>query len=328
MAEEIIYPYNFGRHAVDLQVEEVLLDGDPAERIIDPVTHTAGLRGIENWNEARFRVRATVNPERLQTLFPEEELSAPPQKMLIAFQCYDSKWRDGVNLEAVEAGIWEGEIAVRRRDVLGVVHASAYLVRTARGRSNGGRFASEAYVRVADSREWKIVLDKQVAPPGGYLDVRWADFATYDYVKLNSHPDLVYYLDYDRNPPRLWVNEGITGLRAVLSSEATRGLRAAIRDVVFGSIAQSVWFSLAVNSLLSIPAEAEEPELDWQQSVLQQFRQYLIPHVPDPVEAVRDPGQAPTLVDTLGAAVQTMRPLHQHVARLLVAAAGEEEQDA
>lgn len=179
-------------------------------------------------------------------------------------------------------------------------------------------YATSRHMRLASSPEWQVVFDVSPSLPGGYLDVRWENFAECEtYTKLRQNPDFVYYFDFESSPPRLFLNEGVSGLREVLEHQGHRGPVAAIREVIFGFLAHIGWLSLATNALLSIPDEMEEPEEEWQQTVLESLRSSFEGQVHSLAEAVRDPAQAATLTEVLGLAVQRRESLRQATEKML-----------
>lgn len=316
MAERLFFPYRFAGHAVDVAVTEVRLDGKQADQLVDADARAVILRDIEHWNEAVVRLRATIAPDRLKSLFPEDEREDPPCRMLLVAHCDATRWRDGVVLQPTGLhGTWEGVVTVSRRRVRGALLASVMLIRDEAREAPLAPFGSKAHIRLANSAEWRISFDRQATPPGGFMNIQWDDFANSKSSKRKNHSTLLYYFDLEGDDPTLYLNEGIAGLKEVLSSEATRGKAAAVREIVFSAIAQSVWLAMATESLLAIQPGMDDPDKQWQRNVLTTIRPLL--GTIDPVSSIRNPNDASTLVEALATAVQTHEPLKQSVQKLL-----------
>jgi hypothetical protein len=315
MAEQTFFPYRFAGHVCDLLISGLEVDGKPQDTMINPLARTVLLRTMESWTSATVSVVATVPVERLLALFPEDERENPPCAMLIAVRCDATRWREGFTLAPTTSGTWGGNFQLDHRRIRGHVQVTAYLVRT-QSRVAIAPFASTAHVRIADSASWTISVDREATPPGGYLNVQWDDFANSDSSTRKNHPALLYHLDLEGSTPVLWLNEGIAGLKDVLSSEGTRGRVAAVRDVVFSLIANTVWLGLTVSSLLASQDASEGGAERWQQNVLNTIAP-LLSSIPDPVDAIRNASAAQTLIEALLIAVQGQEPVSAAVAKLL-----------
>lgn len=315
MAEQTFFPYRFAGHVADLLIRDVDIDGQQQNTFINPLARTVALRTLDAWTSGTFSVEATVPIERLLALFPEDERGNPPCAMLLAVRCDATRWREGITLTPSGPGIWRGTFQLDRRRIRGHVQVSAYLVRT-QSRALVPPFAGTAHVRVADSASWSVSVDREASPPGGYLNVQWDDFANSGSTTRKNHPTLLYHLDLEGNAPILWLNEGITGLKDVLSTEGTRGRVAAVRDVVFSLIANTVWMGLTVSSLLASRDPNEGGPERWQQNVLSTITP-LLTTIDDPVESFADPSATQTLVEALLIAVQNQEPVAAAVSKLL-----------
>lgn len=318
MAEKLFFPYRFLDHAIHVDVTAVYVDGHLTDRVVDTGARTVVLRGVQDWSEAVFRIRATLSPDRLARLFPEDEREAPPCRMMLVVHCDATRWRDGVTLYPTRnPGEWEGSIAVRRGGVRGAILAKAILVRAEDRKGVAPSFGVTANIRLADSAEWRFSFDRQATPPGGFMNTMWDNFSTSKSLKRRSHASLLYYLDLeeDESGPILYLNEGIEGLKEVLSNEATRGKAAAVRDIVFSAIAQSVWLAMTTESLLAVEQGADEPPKQWQRQVIATFKPLL--GSIDAVQAIRNSEEVTGLIESLATAVQTHEPLRSSVVKLM-----------
>lgn len=320
MPEKVLFPYRFKQGAVSLTVLKARVDGEDAEQYVDSPAHRVVLRSLDSWSRAVLGLHAEISPDKRAELYPDQERQSPPDELRVVMQCRATRWRSSMALQwSEESSAWEGEVELHNDLVRDNLSLHAVLVRTASMEEEAPRgYASSRHMRLATSPEWQVAFDASPSLPGGYLDVRWENFGEcQDYAKLRQNPDLVYYVDFESSPPRLFLNEGVAGLREVLEHQGQRGPLAAIREVLFGFIAQIGWLSLATNSLLSIPEGMEDPEEEWQQTVLDSLRSSFEGHVHNLAEAVRDPAQAATLTETLGVAVQRREALRQPTEKML-----------
>lgn len=312
-------PYRFDKEELNLKIVGVNVGGGPLGNRINEDKLTVELQDQKEWSEGEVRLEARVHEQAEENLIPEDERISPPWKIDAVLFCREAKWRHCVSLDCGEDGIWKGVIPLRRSELSGTLAVKAFLIRTHDRQDPAHGFASKANVRLASSKEWKIYADDPQTPPGEYLEVEWIDFAESDKDRIKDFASHIYYLDFGENPPVLYLNSGIAGLKDALESRATRGVPAAVRDVLFDSIAQSVWIAVAMNAVLSARDEnGEEQALDdWQKNVLRKFETKLMGRFQNITRAARNPNEAPALLEEIISAVQGQVDMKKSTNKLL-----------
>ncbi len=258
---ERFLPYGYARSALACRVERVALDGHAVESGIDGERHLIELEQTE-WRRLSIEGRVDV-PQEAMDAFPEDERGAPPAQLFLVARCARTRLRRAFTAGA--SGAFHLELS--HDDVDGALELVPFLTRSTSRQSVPG-FASRAGERVASGRAWEIRITPLREPAGKFLDVRYQRFG--DDPLLSAVADTLYSLEHERDSPILWINADHEKIVAVLGDRGTRGPRARIREVVFDSIAQSVWTQLFVRAALHL-ADMGELAYEWEDSTLREL---------------------------------------------------------
>lgn len=305
-------PYRFADEALTLSVTDVTLGDKPFVNRIEANKRVVELQDRTDWTEGTVHLEARLPEGAAGELLPEDERGEPPWRIDAVLSCREAKWRDALTLDPPErsGSPWCGELTLHREALRGTLSVRAFLVRT-RDRPSRPEpgFASNAGARLASSPGWKLYTDDPQAPPGEYLDIEWIDFA--EELNKDSTQDIerhVYHLDFDVTPPKLYLNKRVSGLKEALDARGSHGLPPTVREVLFDSIAQTAWMTLAVSALLSAGSDDDEGDgetaLDgWQKNVLKTFSNRLS-QFDDLPGSLRDPSSVQPALQALAASVQ------------------------
>ena len=301
-------PYRFEEQGLVARVARCVLDQRPAGIAADRERHLLDL-STQRFTRAEIELAVTVPPEVLRAVVPADEHARPPVQVLALVSCGASRSRRAVQLAAElhGAGAYSGTIAIERADVTGAVEVTAMLVRALDG-ADGAGWAARTGERLASSRTWEIRVDASQAPRGEYLDIRYEDFAKVGPPQFPV-PAALYQLECESEAPILWLNTGSTRLANALSSDASIGRIARVRDATFDRIIAAVWARLFLRAMSNL-GRTGEPTWPWQIAVLQQWLPRLYAGDPDHesrVESLRREladGDADAVIARLDLAIQ------------------------
>lgn len=312
LKKALFYPYAFAEEELNIEILDAIVDSNSFSDRINLQTLALNLQDISDWKTASLKVRITLPDNAAERLLPVKERSSPPWRALVSLSCERTRWRRGYPLSMEgDKATWEGSLEIERQLLRDTVKIRAYLVRTASGSVIDPEFADRKGTRLASSPQWELQIDHTRLPPGNYLDVRWENFNTSDHPVRVRTPTLLYYLDFTDAIPVLWLNEGIDDLKPVLMSLGTVGSRAAVRNILFDSIAQSVWVGLVMHAATAAGDDESEPPEEWQRGILLQFAPLVYSDcsrelaVEQLISAAKDREQIPTLIELILVAVQS-----------------------
>jgi len=318
---EVFLPYNFEPFGLTLVPVRCLLDGARSVDLLDPTKHLVDVA------EARFaqlqlELRVTFDRDLLGRIFPPSETTSSPGRILIVARCPATRLRRAFMVTAgpLAATDYTSVVELSRAELRGSVELLAVLVRAAgRSRQPDG-FACAAGTKLASARSWELRIDSPRATAGLYLEIRFVSFQTSPPPQC-LWPGNLYLLQVGESPV-LYLNSDHDAVCAVLNTKATSGERAALREVFFDQISQSVWTRLFLAAASSMD-ESGEADFDWQQAVLEQFLPALYPDRADHesrVEALEEDLAASQnreeLLGRLDGILQTRLELPTHMTRL------------
>ena len=172
--------------------------------------------------------------------------------------------------------------------------------------------------RLASSKPWAINIDERSSPLGKSIRVEWINFKKDP--RFENFPLNVYYIDFSDSIPVLYLNEAIDDLKVVLNSTGYTGIRAAVRESIFRSIAQPVWLSLVLTAV-NDKYDDEDDRPEWQRSVIDQFAPLVIPTATDEDTAIQsfiDLGNSPDVfLPKIISAIQSSIEIDRSTSRLL-----------
>jgi hypothetical protein len=273
-------PYRFSEYGIDVMPVRCVLDGERTIALApDADRHLLDL-SAHRFMTARLSIQATVTPAILAAVFPPAELPGPPACLALLVRCPPTRLRLAVPVSAapLQPTTYTATIDLDRANLAGSVELSAAIVRD-HARVREDDFADFAGARVADARPWELRIDAARPVHGQYLDIRFQDFRASGLDQF-PHPDALYQLDCASEAPILWLNDAHPRLCTALTSTASVGRVARLRDVVFERLEHAVWTRLVARAFHDV-SRLGEPAFEWQEPVLRLWLPRLYPTVGD-----------------------------------------------
>lgn len=311
MSRAEFYPYPIAEGALHLtcRVED--------ERVAAE-DHRLLLQGIDDSDTATVHLELSMDDGVIDRVVSPDERDDPPVKVLVLVQSLPSRTREAVELNESE-GVWSGTATLVKSALYEAVSLEPVLARTKSGTDEA--FATHAGARIASGAPTHVEIDEPPVTPGGYLEVKWDDFAKSEDPRRKVNPDLLYVLDTDADPPMLWLNSGThEDFKPVMHASGPRGRNMRVRDAMYDTIVSQAWTSLVsivITRLATAMAEEEnvdaalEALTEWETRVLHYWAPSLEPEAGSKGEAVRDVAEDAAsrdlmldLQDRLGMAVQ------------------------
>ena len=271
MPETVFLPYKHASQALEVSFEGICLDGEAVSVSdwVDSGHLSINLAISDSWEKAEFDIQVKdTNDQVSEALLPGESLDHDVS-VVVATRNKMSRLRSGVSLLRQGDG-WAGTFELSRAEQFGVARLQVFAVR---GRDGEGDPVGKAWRRgeqISDSESWSVYTDEKLQMPGGAIANEWRDFSADESPEeLRNRKDCSWHLDLsDSSRPRLYLNEGIAGLRKLLESDASKGKTAYLRESLVGSILQPVLQSLAVNIIADGEYASFEEMDDWQQKFM------------------------------------------------------------
>lgn len=245
-----------------------------------------------------LRVIVTVPEDAAARVLPESEREEPPMDLVLTLRSTTSRRRDALSF-TYQPGETRHELVLDADVWSGVVDVDASLVRNRHADDARGPWARDAHMVLGRAPQVRIDVDEPPRPPGESLEIKWADFATSPLAALNRHPDHLFALRESPagDAPVLYLNQGVEGAVATLTSTGATGHKARTRDAVFQTIAHQVWSSVVSSSLCELkdnaltddaitPDDALDQLAPWMRAVIEQWAPWLFPDT-DQIEAMQ-----------------------------------------
>jgi hypothetical protein len=278
------FPYAHANGAIECSWR---LSGAEFERT--PSGHLRLAEDLSLGRALHLSVEARVAPAAFSVVFPEDERTHPPARLLLVVRSASSRLRRGVDLTRVDTDKYVGETDLRCSDISGFLEASVFLIRSA-ARGSTRSFATHTGAILAESPSLVIELEEPRFPPGGHLDVAFENFATSTNPVRRAHPRQLFAIDTEGDAPKIWLNEGVRQLAAVLTTRARRGSIRRVRDATYETIVTQAWTSLIGTAFGNLAValghdveyqEALESLEEWQRSTLTFWAPKLYPGLDD-----------------------------------------------
>lgn len=246
MPEALFMPYRHADAALELKPVGIQLDDTAIdiEKVVDHESKTINLAAIDDWAVAKIAIEVSDPNEQLDGVIADGEKISDAIHLHVLTRCARARFRSGRRLQHTGDRIWAGELQVKRENVFGSAALATFAIR-GKDTSKVNDLASRAGERVADAESWTLYADDKVTMPGGAIDNEWRHFAEDPDPELKSRSDCAWFLDLrNSDRPKLFLNEGIPGLRPALEVEQRIGKAARVRDVLAHSILQPVLVQL------------------------------------------------------------------------------------
>jgi len=277
MPESIFMPYRFAEGALELKTVGLEIDGQPFElaRVLHQDVKVIDLSALDSWSEAELAVEVTDPNDQLTNVVASGEDVLDCLKLHSLIRCRKSRFRSAISLTADAGRKWTGSVSFARADCLGNVQLQSVALRNCL-QTESDAVANREGQRTADSELWTISIDESSTLPGGAINNEWRNFSEADDEELRSRADCGWFLDLRQvDKPKLWLNEGIEGLKNALVVEQKIGQSARLRDALTHSILQPVITQLVLSILKNGDGCAFEELEHYQQSVLLHFANHI-----------------------------------------------------
>jgi hypothetical protein len=260
----VFFPYDYLDEEILITKIECSAVGIEQAGTIDVDQHRISLaKSINALDKMSLHLEMNITKNSFHKVLHQSE-NISNYGAILVIHCKGSRYRKGISLSLVENSeniITTADIDLNPFDFSGTASLQLFLVRLQDNSSLPNGYAKHKGDRVASSIVWEIVFGPKNKRMGEFLNVRWEAFSKSDFLPRKSNPDIVYYLDYSDSPPTLFLNEDIRYLRR------SRGMTACIRNMIFDSIAQSVWNSLFLTAINN--KESIEDLDNWELGILE-----------------------------------------------------------
>jgi hypothetical protein len=295
-------------------------EGDEAPT--EPTTNTISLIGLD-WESVTLTVEARFPEWAYDLVFPPEEEKEKSEnwtaKMEIVYWCRQTILRESSSGVSVhEPSSHELEVTVDRDRVHKSVKLQPALVRKESG-SPDGEYASFAGHRIAEGEVWTLNTDLEKST-SNLLHPETKKFSEDDDLPSEDH---LVFVDFDRDPPGVYLNGDHERIVAALDSDSNKGWDAAVREVAYDTIETEVWPQMILEAASDI-TEDGGPETSWKQGVIEKFREQIYGEGTTYEEALdllredlSDRNRLPRLMHDIDDAIQTRNDAPNHLNKLL-----------
>jgi hypothetical protein len=301
MSRAILYPYPTAADTLELSCSGIGRD-------LEWQGNAILLDDLGPNENAQLSLTVTLDSGIDELVFPEAERHEPPRRVTIAVRSTSSRFRTALELERNEDGqSWTCNFEITRRKFHGALQLEPIVVRTSDG--SDPEYAHHRGARLAWGAPVDIRLEPTPPREGDYLDMEFENFEESGNALRRRNRNLLFALDLERDPPKLWLNNGITRFEMIMKSRARRGIPARIRNATYDTICVQVWTSLISMSTTTLAAtvaadpdaeDALEQLSEWQQRVINFWAPRLFPESTRE-EAVDQFVHAASRIDRVGA---------------------------
>jgi hypothetical protein len=294
--QEILYPHEVtqlisleAKKTVDPTNPELELTWSKA-RDTDEGEHVLDLRGkgpsaesvLDAWRELSFEVEARLRASELTRILPAGSDFRESTMLMLSVRCPTTKIRMPVVMDAdpQTAGLWRGDIHLRRHDVKSRVEIQPFLARKTKIPDDvnlPGAFARFAGATIGVGEPLVVQIDQSSTNVACPFSVRWVDFRHNSAGSwLNKHHASLFYLRFaGAQRPEVLLNSSNFKLRAILDASPGTGIQGALQKLLNLGIAEAVWmqlFNVAIAEISRDPDTnvVDEPE-GWRAEVLKPF---------------------------------------------------------
>ncbi|WP_369068365.1 hypothetical protein [Kineococcus terrestris] len=303
-----LFPYLELQGTVTLRVTRVELDGK--EMPWTTIFHDSRAVELRTQDGSRWSTaRLAVELDGPAAEFEQRKTDLQDVRALVVLNCGPSNTRVSVPLHRTGEGArWQGELEIDRSDWYGDASLRGTIVAGIEGVAN--RQAGFAL-------PWSVSFDdRPPREPQNSVRTTWIDFVNppEEVHYLKAFEDEVCFLRLDAEEPHLYLNEGFSTLKALLTEKARRPLaERVLRDQVLSDVASHVWpalFIAALEAVLDEEGDLRRPDEQWQRNALDALLPRLYPEMSldealrEAFEARREPSSAARLQERLLPAVR------------------------
>jgi hypothetical protein len=348
--QEILYPHEVTQ-LISLEAKETV---DPTNldleltwskaRDTDEGEHVLDLRGkgpsaetaLDAWRELRFEVEARLRASELARILPAGSDFRESTLLMLSVRCPTTKIRMPVVMDAdpQTAGLWRGDIHLRRHDVKSRVEIQPFLARKTKIPDDvelPGAFARFAGATIGAGEPLVIQIDQAAASVACPFSIRWIDFRHASAGSwLNTHHASLFHVRFaGAQRPEVLLNSEHGKLRAILDANPGTGIQGALQKLLNLGIAEAVWMQLFNAAVAGISRDSDTDVVDepegWRAEVLAPFLTTMFPDQ-DHQERVRAIADAREDADAMAVLVSQATTVAQKLvdAQALFAAAARE----
>jgi hypothetical protein len=289
---------------------------------IEPTTNTLSAIG-QDWETITLTATVTFPEWAYDFVTPEDGATDadPPWtgRLGLVYWCPETIFRESSEPVTIEEpGSHQIDIEIDREEIWMSATVCPALVLV---ESNVSReaFAHQPGHRIAEGESWRIKTDLERSTRN-LLHPETKKFSEDDDLPGDDH---LVFLDFDRDPPGLYLNDDHERIISALDSDSNRGWDAAVRDAAYDTIEAEIWPQLLLEAASDITG-GEEPETPWKQGVIEKFREEIYGEDVSYEEAlqlleedVASPQRLPRLMHDLDDAIQRRNDAPSHLNKLL-----------
>lgn len=269
-ARAVFFPYLYTDDTLRIDLSGCELDGKSFNARWNSESMECDLSGAEPWSSGLLRFAIAREPKAIWVpdLVPPSERGKPPVRLVGTAHCGATFYRRACagSLDVKgESGTLEVPLA--RKSLAGALDVDVFVVRKS-AQSVDPQLASDAAARIIASGRITVRIDSPTRRPGPGLNIEWESFKASKHPYRAAHSGALFHLDTAGPEPILFLNKDADpDLHAILTEEAPRGKKAALRNVLFAAIAFPVWTCLVRTALAAVDDEGKVPD-GWQRNVL------------------------------------------------------------
>lgn len=271
----------------------------------------------EEWDSVTLTVSVELPQWTYEFVFPEQgELVA---RMGVVYWCRQTILREQSNMRLIsEPSTEEFEITIPRDRIHQSVKLQPALV-CIKSPDDSGNFATQPGHRMAEGELWTLKTDLQQTTRN-LLQPETKKFSEDSDLPGEDH---LIFVDFDRNPPALYLNGDHNRVIAALDSDSYQGWESAVSDVAYDTIEAEFWPQMLLEAASDI-TEDGGPEESWKQGVIEKFREPIYGEDTSYEEAIdmlredlNSPSRLARLMQDIDDAIQTRNDSPSHLNKLL-----------
>lgn len=289
---------------------------------LEPTTNTMSAIGL-NWDTLALTATVAFPEWAYDFVTPDDDAidGEPPWtgRLGMIYWCRRTILRersDTVTIKEPESHTFE--IKIDREDVWMSTTVQPALVLVESNVSDAP-FATRPGHRIAEGEPWTIKTDLKRSTRN-LFHPETKKFSEDDDLPGEDH---LIFLDFDRNPPGLYLNDDHERIITALDSDSNQGWDAAVRDAAYDTIEAEIWPQLLLEAASDI-TDGEGPEIPWKQGVIEKFREEIYGEDTSYEEALQllendlsSPERLPQLMHDLDDAIQSRIDAPSHLNKLL-----------
>jgi hypothetical protein len=220
-----------------------------------------------NWDELVMDFEVTITEDLYDDVVPPNGDSSRTVLGIVYF-CRSTILRDvGETVMLDGAGTYELSVTLQKAKLRDTVVLKPALARSD-SKGTDENYATNEGHRIAEGDLWTIEID-HAGSLGSLLQPREKEFSTDDDFPGEDH---ILFVDFERNPPQIFINSDHERIVACLNSDSNQGWEAAAREVLYNHIESQLWPQMILEAAAGISEDEDGPEEEWKRAVIEKFR--------------------------------------------------------